>query len=70
MTTEFWIMLIGLGIIAAVYHWHGDTTFNLWRAMILGTVVAVAYLVSRGLSKSGSHDVRTHYDDAENVRRY
>jgi hypothetical protein len=63
MTTEFWMTLIGIGLIAAIYEWHDDPSFNLWRAAILGTVIGVGYIVSRGFAKSGSHDTNVNYDD-------
>ena len=56
MTTEFWAMVAGLVAIIVIYLAAADTSFNLWRAMLLGTAVGVGYFVSRGLAKSGSRD--------------
>jgi hypothetical protein len=56
MTTEFWAMIIGLAAIIVIYNAAADASFNLWRAMVVGTAVGVGYLISRGLAKAGSHD--------------
>jgi hypothetical protein len=54
-TSEFWAMLVGIAAIAVIYNVSDDLTLDLWRACLLGTVLAVAYIVSRGIAKSGSH---------------
>jgi hypothetical protein len=56
MTTEFWAMIVGLVAIIVIYNASSDASFNLWRAMVVGTVVGVGYIISRGLAKAGSHD--------------
>jgi hypothetical protein len=61
MTTEFWAMLVGVIAIVVVYNGSADSSFNLFRASTLATVLAVGYFVSRGLAKSGSTDI-THDD--------
>jgi len=61
MTTEFWAMIVGVVAIVVVYNAADDASFNLWRAMVVGTAIAVGYIISRGLAKAGSHDDR--YDD-------
>src|SRR5437660_12905631 len=66
MTTEFWAMLIGIAALVLIYNASHDATFNLWRASALATTLAVGYMVSRGIAKSGTHDHRTRDDD----RRY
>lgn len=51
-TTEFWAMvamLIGIFVAAAVSDTFGDV-----RAWTLATAVAVGYMLSRGLAKSGT----------------
>jgi hypothetical protein len=68
MTTEFWAMIVGLAAIIVVYNVAADTSFNLWRAMVVGTAVGVGYLVSRGLAKAGSHDDRWDVRDPETWR--
>jgi hypothetical protein len=57
-TSEFWAMLVGIGLIAVIYNIADDESFNLWRACLLATAIAVGYIVSRGIAKSGSHDDR------------
>ena len=58
MTTEFWAMLVGVVVLAAIYNAASDLSFTLWRACLLGTILATGYIVSRGLAKSGSRDDR------------
>jgi hypothetical protein len=60
-TSEFWAMLVGVAAIVVIYNVADDETFNLWRACLLGTALAVAYIVSRGIAKAGSrHDEAAH----------
>lgn len=52
LTSEFWgavLAIAGIAITAAA-----SDSFGAWRAWILITAVAVAYLVSRGIAKSGT----------------
>jgi hypothetical protein len=52
LTSEFAIALIvaiGIAITAA-----SDTSFGAWRAWVLITAIAVGYLLSRGIAKSGT----------------
>jgi hypothetical protein len=53
-TSEFWAMLVGVAAIVVVYNVADDASFDLWRACLLATLLAVAYIVSRGIAKSGS----------------
>lgn len=68
MTTEFWAMIVGLVAIIVIYNASADTSFNLWRAMVVGTVVGVGYIISRGLAKAGSHDDKWDVRDPETWR--
>lgn len=54
-TTELWLTLAGIAVLAIIYNASRDASLNLWRACLLGTVVVTAYIVSRGFAKSGSH---------------
>ncbi len=69
MTTEFWAMIIGVVAVVVIYNAASDTSFNLWRAMALGSAIAIGYMISRGLAKAGSHDDRYEdpYRDREGV---
>jgi uncharacterized membrane protein YkvA (DUF1232 family) len=60
LTTEFWAMI---GVIAAILvaAWQADN-FDAPRAWTLVAAVAIGYMVSRGLAKSGS-DHRDSDDD-------
>jgi hypothetical protein len=53
-TSEFWAMLVGVAAIVVIYNVADDASFDLWRACLLGTMLAVAYIVSRGIAKSAS----------------
>ena len=64
VTTEFWAMLIGIAALVVIYNASHDATLNLWRATVLGTTLAVGYIVSRGIAKSGTRDWRSTDDDA------
>ena len=55
-TTGFRLMVVGVAVLAVVYNASHDASLNLWRACLLGTVIAAAYIVSRGFAKAGSHD--------------
>ncbi len=63
MTTEFWAMLVGVIAVAVIYNASHDASLDLFRASLLATVLAVGYMVSRGLAKAGSRDVRTGDND-------
>jgi hypothetical protein len=64
MTTEFWAMLGGIVAVIVVYNAAADISLNLFRASLLATTLAVGYMISRGLAKSGSRD-----DNWRNERR-
>lgn len=55
-TTELWFMVAGIAALFVIYHLAADTSLNLFRACLLGTLLATAYIVSRGFAKAGSHD--------------
>ncbi len=68
MTTEFWAMLVGIVAVVVIYNASADTSFNLWRAMVVGTAIAIGYMISRGLAKAGSHDDKWNVRDPETWR--
>jgi hypothetical protein len=55
-TTELWLTVIGVAALVVIYNASRDASLNLFRACLLGTVMAAAYIVSRGFAKAGSHD--------------
>jgi hypothetical protein len=57
MTTEFWAMLAGIVALVVVYNVADNPSLDLWRTCLLATVIATAYIVSRGFAKSGSDDM-------------
>ena len=56
MTTEFWAMVAGIVALVVLYNVTDNPDLTLWRTSLLCTVIASAYIVSRGWAKSGSHD--------------
>src|SRR5688572_15459327 len=56
MTTEFWAMLAGIATLIVLYNVTDNPDLTLWRTCLLCTVIASAYIVSRGWAKSASHD--------------
>jgi hypothetical protein len=55
-TTELWLTIIGVAVLTVVYNASRDASLNLFRACLLGTVMAAAYIVSRGFAKAGTHN--------------
>jgi hypothetical protein len=55
MTTEFWAMLAGIAALIVVYNAADNPDLTLWRTCLLSTIIASAYIISRGWAKSGSH---------------
>ena len=64
-TTEFYAMVAVIAGILIACWWIGRDggvdAFKAERAWLYVSIVASAYMVSRGLAKSGSHDI--HGDD-------
>jgi hypothetical protein len=57
LTSEF--LLAALTILALlIAGYAGDDSLDTWRTWLLVTVVAAAYIVSRGIAKAGSADRR------------
>jgi len=56
LTTEFWAMVIGAVALIVIYNVSADRSLNLFRASLLATILAVGYMLSRGLAKSGTSD--------------
>jgi hypothetical protein len=61
-TTELWAAIVGVIALIVVYNASSDLSLDLFRACLLCTVLGAAYIVSRGLAKSGS---RHEPDDTE-----
>jgi hypothetical protein len=55
-TTELWLTILGVAALVVIYNASRDASLDLFRACLLGTVMAAAYVVSRGFAKAGSHD--------------
>jgi hypothetical protein len=55
-TTEMWVMVVGVALLAVIYNLADSPSLTLWRACLLGTTLGAAYIVSRGIAKAGSHD--------------
>jgi hypothetical protein len=67
-TTELWIAIIGVAVLAVVYNASRDASLDLFRACLLGTIITAAYIVSRGFAKAGSHDDEYHVGEYEGRR--
>ena len=70
MTTEFWAMVAGIVALVVIYMEADNPTFDLFRACLLATIVGTAYIVSRGLAKSGSHDDKWVSETRDRDRNY
>jgi hypothetical protein len=68
MTTEFWLMIIGVAGLIGLYNYTDNPSLDLWRTCVLCSLIATGYIVSRGLAKSGT--IRRDYDsyDRDMVR--
>ena len=55
-TTELWITVIGVALLAVIYNLSEDASLTLFRTCLLGTVMGAAYVISRGFAKAGSRD--------------
>jgi hypothetical protein len=66
-TTELWAAIVGVALLIVVYNASSDLSLDLFRACLLCTVLGSAYIVSRGLAKSGSRP--EHSDRDGQVRR-
>jgi hypothetical protein len=57
MASEFWLTVAGIAAVLIAGYRIDAGEFTLFHAWMLATVIASAYIVSRGLAKSGSsHD--------------
>jgi hypothetical protein len=75
-TTEFWAMVgvIVAILVSAAAITGGDTApgtdeFIARQAWLYVAIVAVGYMISRGLAKSGSREPYTDGEDADDDRR-
>lgn len=55
VTTEFWAMAAGIAALFILYNLTDNPELTLWRTCVLATIIASAYIGSRGWAKSGSH---------------
>ncbi len=63
MTTEFWAMIVGIAALIVAYNWAEDPSLDLFRTCLLCTLAGMAYVVSRGLAKSGAARRADRYRD-------
>lgn len=63
MTTELWAAILGVAALVVVYNAADNPSLDLWRTCLLATVMGTAYILSRGLAKSGSNDLPRDNDD-------
>ena len=70
-TTELWAAIVGVVALIVVYNASSDLSLDLFRVCLLCTVLAGAYIVSRGFAKSGSRPEHSDWDDGNSgSRRY
>jgi hypothetical protein len=62
-TTELWLTLVGVVALIIVYNASEDPSLDLFRAVLLMTLLGMAYIVSRGLAKAGSWRDLSHDDN-------
>jgi hypothetical protein len=62
MTSELWLALAGVVLLVITYLAADDSSLNLFRTCLLATILGAAYVLSRGLAKSGSRD---RHDDID-----
>lgn len=60
-TTEFFVLLASAALVIAVGY-SGDDSLDTQTIWTLVTVLASAYMVSRGLAKAGSYERRSDID--------
>lgn len=68
MTTEFWLMIIGVAALIVTYNVADNPSLDLWRTCLLCSLIGTAYIVSRGLAKSGTARRAVNEYDREVVR--
>jgi hypothetical protein len=57
-TTELWAAIIGVVALIIVYNASSDLSLDLFRTSLLATILGAAYIISRGIAKSGSRPER------------
>jgi hypothetical protein len=62
-TTELWAAIVGVVLLVIVYNASSDLSLDLFRACLLCTVLGAAYIISRGLAKSGSRHESSDWVD-------
>jgi membrane protein YdbS with pleckstrin-like domain len=68
LSTEFWAAVGGVAALIVVYNVSSDPSLSLWAASLLCALLAMAYIVSRGLAKSGSQRIRRWETDGRDGR--
>jgi len=61
-TTELWAAIVGVVALIIVYNASSDLSLDLFRACLLATILGAAYIISRGIAKSGSRSERHQRD--------
>jgi hypothetical protein len=55
MTSEFWVSIAAVAALIITYNVANSPELDLWRTSLLCVAIGVAYVVSRGIAKAGSH---------------
>ena len=67
-TTEFWAMIVGVAGLIVLYNVTDNPSLDLWRTCLLCSLIATAYIVSRGLAKSGAVNRQVREDSRPMIR--
>jgi hypothetical protein len=62
-TTEFWATVGGIAALVVLYNVTEEPSLDLFRTCLLCTLAGIAYVVSRGLAKSGAIRRADRYRD-------
>ncbi len=61
-TSEFWVFVVATAaVLIATYA--KDDSLTAWRGWLLATLLAISYIVTRGLAKAGSREPYTERQD-------
>jgi len=68
LSTEFWAAVGGVVALIVIYNTASDPSLSLWAVSLLCTLLGMAYIVSRGLAKSGSQRIPRWETDGRDGR--
>jgi hypothetical protein len=66
-TTELWAAIVGVVALIVVYNASDDVSLDLFRTCLLCTLLGAAYIIGRGLAKSGSRPEHSEWHDRDDT---